>query len=136
VLNVSAARDWVPVNDALLGFEDGLVREVWLESGMWLSGHDHVAEEGMWRVVVLVQVQTAPIRAALLRFDGVSAASFRQDKDVSPAEAGDLAKAGGANRWFVEFLSCRIEATTCEVEFLDDQWVGRGPFLSNIEPRE
>jgi hypothetical protein len=26
------------------------------------------------------------------------------------------------------FLSCRITATNCEAELLDD-WVGRGPFL-------
>ena len=105
VLTISTAADWAPVNDALLGFEDGLVREVWLESGMWLTRDDQVAEEGMWRVVMLVQVQTAPIRSALLRFEGVSAAAFHQNKDVSPAEAADLANAGdGSNRWFVEFL--------------------------------
>jgi len=54
----------------LAGFEDAIIREVWVESGRSLTLGDRVVERGFWRAVVLVQLQSASIRAARLRFEG------------------------------------------------------------------
>ncbi len=64
VLRVSESADWARVNETLAGFEDAIIREVWVESGRSLTLGDRVVERGFWRAVVLVQLQSASIRAA------------------------------------------------------------------------
>ena len=125
-MQIEKAADWDLVNEALLGFEDGLIRETWLESGRWLQEDDSVNEPGHWTAAVLVQLQSAPTRAFLLWFDGVTSIEFLANRDVTPANAHDL-----DTGWHAAFLGCRVTATRCRVEPLGEEWVGRGPFLTD-----
>jgi hypothetical protein len=103
-----------------------MIREAWIESGQWLTADDRVAEHGFWRVVILLQLQSASVSSVRLQFEGVRAVAFDPYRDVSPAVAKELDVG-----WRLEVLSCQIVATTCTLALLDDDNVGRGPFLSN-----
>lgn len=126
MLTVSNANQWEAVNEKLGDFADGLIREAWIESGQWLTAEDQVEEHGFWRVVILVQLQSAPVSSVRLGFEGVRSITFDPSRDVCPAEAMDLDVG-----WQLEVLSCRLVATACTVEMLLDENVGRGPFLSS-----
>jgi hypothetical protein len=124
-LTVADPADWAAVNDALDGFEDGIVKEVWLEGGRWLTREDQIAECGLSMAIVVVQLQSASVRSATLRFEGVRALAFDSTREISPARASSL-----RDGWQAEFLSCQITARACEVELLGDEMLGPGPFLA------
>jgi hypothetical protein len=123
-LKVIGADDWELVNDALDGFDDGIVKEIWLDRAAWLTEDDQLAEQGYPTAVIVVQLQSARTRSARLRFEGVRAVTFDLGRDVRPARARPE-----RDGWEVEFLSCRVAASSCTVEILGDRWLGPGPFL-------
>jgi hypothetical protein len=127
---VERSGDWELVNDALGGFEDGVVREYWLDGASWVTHDDHLAEDGYPRLVVVVQLQSSSVAAVRLTFEGVRTVRYERKRDVSPAVARDE-----RDGWIVEFLSCCVAASSCIVEPLGSEWLGRGPFLGSDQAR-
>lgn len=125
-MHVKCVADWDRVNDLLEGFEDGIVKEVWLDGQTWLEPDDTLPQVGYPRLVVIVHLQSSKVRAARLTFEGVRSVAYDSQRDASPAVAEDQREG-----WVVKFLSCRIAASSCVVEPLGSEWLGRGPFLGS-----
>lgn len=124
VVTVRTADDWARINDALDGFDDGIIKETWLDRASWLAEDDRVSEQGYPTAIVVVQLQGGSSRSVRLQFDGVRVMAFDLQRDVRPARAQRRSVG-----WVAEFLSCRVEATRCTAELLGDRWLGPGPFL-------
>lgn len=125
-MHVKCGADWDRVNDLLEGFEDGIVKEVWLDGQTWLEPDDTLPQVGYPRLVVIVHLQSSKVRAVRLTFEGVRSVAYDSQHDASPAVAEDQREG-----WIVKFLSYRIAASSCVVEPLGSEWLGRGPFLGS-----
>jgi hypothetical protein len=123
-LTVSSVDDWIEVNAAVDGFEDGVVKELWLDGATWLTDDDNLVERGYPKAIVVVQLQSSAARSAKMEFAGVRAMTVDLGRDVTPAQA-----TADRDAWTVTFLSCTITAEGCEVSVLGDKFVGPGPFL-------
>jgi hypothetical protein len=51
-LTVGSVGDWDKVNAALGGFDDGVVKEFWLDRSAWLTDGDMLVERGYPKAIV------------------------------------------------------------------------------------
>lgn len=81
MVTVTTAADWDMLNETLMGFEDGFVREVWVDSGRWLTPDDTVIESATPQVVLLVQCRQR--RLARQFFASTGLAQFLSNTTVT-----------------------------------------------------
>lgn len=124
---IRSSKDAILLNEALDDFEDGIVKEVWLNGPDWLDEDDRIIFGKGASVIVLVQLQSSKSRSCRLHFSGVSSVEFYSDRETVPCKF----TSSDGEMFTMEFLSCRIVAEVCEAEVRGGLDVGQGPLLAS-----
>lgn len=109
--------DCPTINDVCNGFDDAIVKELTVLSGMFIDSAHRAHDSDPAQLVCTVQSQFADVPTILLRFLGVTDFSFDRQRDVAPME---VEPTKGPHVFVFRFLGCTVVAESVEYAVGDE----------------